>query len=170
MQRRLYFLLSDIDTAHQVVDKLKQANVSEDDMSVVTRDETETRDLPEPSVAESSDLVGSAGRGAAAGGVTGVVAGLTAMAFPPAGLAIGGGLVAATGVAGAGFGAWASSMIGIRHDNSQIEAYENAIQKGQVLMMVDAESGRVEEVERAIHEAAPNARIEGTEAQKSNAD
>ena len=166
MQRRLYFLLPDIDTAHQVVDTLKRNKVSEDDMSVVARDETQTRDLPEPSVAETSDLVGSAERGAAAGGVTGVVAGLAAMAFPPAGLAIGGGLVAATGVAGAGFGAWASSMIGIRHDNSQIEAYENAIEQGQVLMMVDAEAERVAEMERVIHEAAPDTRIEGTEAQK----
>ena len=166
MQRRLYFLLPDIDTAHQVVDTLKRNKVSEDDMSVVARDETQTRDLPEPSVTETSDLVVSAERGAAAGGVTGVVAGLAAMAFPPAGLAIGGGLVAATGVAGAGFGAWASSMIGIRHDNSQIEAYENAIEQGQVLMMVDAEAERVAEMERVIREAAPDTRIEGTEAQK----
>jgi uncharacterized membrane protein len=170
MARRLYFLLPDTHTAHKVVDTLQQADVSEEDMAVVARNETETRDLPEPGVAEKSDLVGSAERGAAAGGVTGVLAGLTAMVFPPAGLAIGGGLVAATGLVGAGFGAWASSMIGIRHDNSQIEDYENAIQQGQVLMMVDVEAERVDEIERVIKQAAPNTRIEGTDAHAAKAD
>ena len=169
MSRRLYFLLPDIDTAHQVVDKLKQNNVSEDDMSVVARDSVQTSDLPQADVSETSDLVGSAERGAAAGGVTGVVAGLAAMAFPPAGLAIGGGLVAATGLVGAGFGAWASSMIGIRHDNSQIETYEKALENGQVLVMVDVASERVDEIERVIQEAAPGTKVEGTDAHKSDA-
>ena len=170
MSRRLYFLVPNIDTAHAVVDKLKQNDVSEDDMSVVARDSVQTSDLPQADVSETSDLVGSAERGAAAGGVTGVVAGLAAMAFPPAGLAIGGGLVAATGVVGAGFGAWASSMIGIRHDNEQIEAYEKALDDGQVLIMVDVAAERVDEIERIIQQAAPSAKIEGTDAQSKNAD
>jgi hypothetical protein len=97
------------------------------------------------------------------------VAGLAAMAFPPAGLAIGGGLVAATGLVGAGFGAWASSMIGIRHDNAQIETYEKALENGQVLVMLDVASERVDEIERVIQEAAPNTKVEGTDAHKSDA-
>ena len=170
MSRRLYFLVPDIDTAHTVVDQLKQNEVAEDDMSVVARDSVQTSDLPQADVTETSDLVGSAERGAAAGGVTGVVAGGAAVAFPPAGLAIGGGLVAATGLAGAGFGAWASSMIGIRHDNSQIETYEKALENGQVLFMVDVAAERVNEIERVIQQAAPSAKIEGTDAQGDNAD
>ena len=170
MSRRLYFLVPDIDTAHTVVDQLKQNEVAEDDMSVVARDSVQTSDLPQADVTETSDLVGSAERGAAAGGVTGVVAGLAAVAFPPAGLAIGGGLVAATGLAGAGFGAWASSMIGIRHDNSQIETYEKALENGQVLFMVDVAAERVNEIERIIQQAAPSAKIEGTDAKGKNAD
>ena len=64
MSRRLYFLLPDIDTAHQVVAKLKQNNVSEDNMSVVAHDSVQTSDLPQADVSETSDLVGSAERGA----------------------------------------------------------------------------------------------------------
>ena len=153
-----------------MVDHLKQNDVAEDDMSVVARDSVQTSDLPQADVTETSDLVGSAERGAAAGGVTGVVAGLAAVAFPPAGLAIGGGLVAATGLAGAGFGAWASSMIGIRHDNSQIETYEKALENGQVLFMVDVAAERVDEIEGVIQQAAPSAKIEGTDAPDKNAD
>jgi uncharacterized protein YaaQ len=61
-------------------------------------------------------------------------------------------------------------MIGIRHDNSQIEDYENAIQQGQVLMMVDVEAERVDEIERVIKQAAPKTRIEGTDAHAAKAD
>lgn len=166
MQRRLYFLLPDIETTHKVVEKLLLARITEDDMYVVAREDAQTRDLPEAGVSQTSDLAGSAERGAAAGGVTGVLAGLAAMAFPPAGIAIGGGVVAATGLAGAGFGAWVSSMIGIRHNNSQIEEYEKAIRNGKVLMMVDVEKERLDEIQNTIRESYPEAKIEGTDPHK----
>lgn len=166
MQRRLYFLLPDIETTHKVVEQLLLARIKEDDMYVVAHESAHTGDLPEAGIAQTSDLAGSAERGAAAGGVTGVLAGLAAMAFPPAGIAVGGGLVAATGLAGAGFGAWASSMIGIRHSSSQIQEYEKAIEQGKVLMMVDVPKARVEEIQDKIKEQYPDARIEGTDPHK----
>lgn len=166
MKRRLYFLLPDIETTRQVVDKLLLARIPEHDMYVVAHEAEHTQDLPEAGVAQTSDLAGSAERGAAAGGVTGVLAGLTAMVFPPAGIAIGGGIVAATGLAGAGFGAWMSSMIGIRHNNARIQDYEQAIADGQVLMMVDVARDRVDEIEHTIKDNHPKAEIAGTDPHK----
>lgn len=166
MKRRLYFLLPDIDTTQRVVDELLLARVTENDMYVVAREDAQTRDLPQAGVSQTSDLVGSAERGAAAGGMTGVLAGLAAMAFPPAGIAVGGGLVAATGLGGAGFGAWVSSMIGIRHNNTKVEQYEQAIRDGRVLMMVDVDDGRVDEIQNVVRHNHPDARIEGTDAHK----
>lgn len=166
MERRLHFLLPDINTTHQVVDKLLLARVAEDKMYVIARHAADTSDLPEAGLTETSDIAGSAQRGAAAGAVTGVLAGLAAVVFPPAGIAIGGGAVAATGLAGAGFGAWVSSMIGIRHDNAQVTEYENAIEKGQVLMMVDVEAERVEEIEKTIRDNYPQAKLEGSDPHK----
>jgi acylphosphatase len=61
-------------------------------------------------------------------------------------------------------------MIGIRHDNSQIETYEKALENGQVLVMVDVASERVDEIERVIQDAAPGTKVEGTDAHKSDAD
>lgn len=162
--KRLYFLLPDIETTHQVVNKLLGAGVEEDNMYVVARDDAQTHDLPEAGVTEASDITGSVGRGVAAGGVTGVLAGLTAMVFPPAGIVIGGGVVAATGLAGAGFGAWASSMIGISHDNPQVQDYADAIQAGKVLMMVDVDQARVDEIGIEVTNVYPDVVIEGTDA------
>jgi len=166
MKRRLYFLLPDIETARKVVEKLLLARVTEHDMYVVAREDAHTRDLPEAGVGQTSDLAASAERGVAAGGVTGVLAGLTAMAFPPAGIAIGGGIVAATGLAGAGFGAWMSSMIGIRHNNARIQEYEQAIADGQVLMMVDIPKDRIDEIEHTVKDNYPKAEIAGTDPHK----
>ncbi|ROO25232.1 membrane protein [Salinisphaera orenii MK-B5] len=166
MKRRLYFLLPDIETTQRVVDDLLLARVTENDMYVVAREDAQTRDLPQAGVSQTSDLAGSAERGAAAGGVTGVLAGLAAMAFPPAGIAVGGGMVAATGLGGAGFGAWVSSMIGIRHNNAKVEQYEQAIRDGRVLMMVDVDDGRVDEIQNVVRDNHPDARIEGTDPHK----
>ena len=165
-QRRLHFLLPNIETTHKVVEKLLLARVTEDQMYVIARHDADTADLPEAGLAEKSDIAGSAQRGAVAGAVTGVVAGLAAMVFPPAGIAIGGGAVAAGGLGGAGFGAWVSSMIGIRHDSSEVKAYEDAIENGQVLMMVDIAGDRVDEIEQTVKASYPEARLEGTDPQK----
>jgi len=165
-KRRLHFLLPNIETTHKVVEKLLLARIQEDQMYVIARHDADTSDLPKAGLAETSDIAGSAQRGAAAGAVTGVVAGLAAMIFPPAGIAIGGGAIAAGGLAGAGFGAWVSSMIGIRHDSSEVQDYEKAIESGQVLMMVDVAGDRIDEIEQTVKAGYPEARLEATDAHK----
>ncbi len=166
MHRRLYFLLPDIDTTSKVVDELLLARIEERHMHVIARHGTDTGHLPEADIRQSSDLVNSAERGFAAGGATGVPAGLTALAFPPAGIALGGGIIAATGLAGAGFGAWVSSMIGIRQSNSALREYEQAIEDGQVLMLVDVPKDRVDEIEEAVTRHHPDVTMKGTDPHK----
>jgi hypothetical protein len=60
-----------------------------------------------------SDLVPALQRGTAAGGAAGLLAGVAAVTFPPAGLTLGGGALLGLTAFGAGFGAWMSSMVGI---------------------------------------------------------
>lgn len=59
--------------------------------------------MTEAALAQRSDLIPALARGVAAGDVTGVLAGLVAMAFPPTGLTIAGGLVVLMTLASAGF-------------------------------------------------------------------
>lgn len=166
MRRRLYFLVPNLELTHAIVDELLLARIEARHMHVVAREGTPMGDLPTADLRQKSDLHESAERGLAAGGATGVLAGLAAVTFPPAGVALGGGLVAATTLAGAGFGAWVSSMIGIRLPNREIRQYEAAIQDGQLLMMVDVPRDQVETIEAMIRTHHPEVQIGATEPHK----
>ncbi len=161
--RRLYFMVPDIDTANTVVDELLLKRVDEHHIHVVAKEGTPMGDLPEANLFQKSDFIPAMGRGVAVGGITGLLAGLAAMTFPPAGLVLAGGAVLGTSLAGAGIGAWISGMIGMDVPNTQIKKFEDAIEKGEVLMMVDIPKERVEEIEALIQQHHPDADMGGTE-------
>jgi hypothetical protein len=131
---------------------------------VVARDGTPMGELPEADLLHSSNLLKSAGRGGITGGAVGLLAGLLAMTIPPAGIIIGGGAVAGITIAGSGFGAWTASMIGISGPNSQVEAFEDAIKAGEILIMVDAPKERGAELEDMIRRHYPEVQINDTDA------
>ena len=161
--RRLYFLVPDLDTAKTVVDELLLKRVDEHHIHVVAKEGTPMGDLPEANLLQKSDFIPAMERGLAVGGITGVLAGIAAVTFPPAGLVLGGGAILGTSLAGAGIGAWISGMIGMDVPNSQIEKFEDAIEKGEVLMMVDIPKTRVEEIETLVQQHHPDADMGGTE-------
>jgi hypothetical protein len=161
--RRLYFLVPNVDSARKINDELLLARVEERHIHVIARQGTPLEDLPEARLRERSDLIPALERGAAIGGVTGVVAGIIAVTFPPAGLLLGGGAILATGLAGAGVGAMMSSMIGVDVPNSRIQRFHDAIEKGELLMMVDVPTDRVDEIDELVKKHHPEADIEGTE-------
>jgi hypothetical protein len=164
MRRRLYCLLPDVPTTKQVVNELLLARVDDHHIHVVAKEGTPLEDLPEAGITEKSDIVHAVERGVALGGATGVLAGLAAITFPPAGLVLGGGAVLATALAGAGVGAWMSAIVGSSVPNSKIDAFHEAIEnKGEVLIMVDVPKERVDEVEEMIKKHHPEADLEGTE-------
>jgi hypothetical protein len=161
--RRLYFMVPDIDTANKVVDELLLKRVDDHHIHVVAKEGTPMGDLPEANLLQKSDFIPAMERGLAVGGITGVLAGIAAVTFPPAGLVLGGGAILGTSLAGAGIGAWISGMIGMDVPNSQIEKFESAIENGEVLMMVDIPKTRVEEIEALIQQHHPDADMGGTE-------
>jgi hypothetical protein len=161
--RRLYFLVPDIDSARKINDELLLARVEERHVHVVAKEGTPMEDLPEARLAQRSDLIPSLERGAAIGGATGILAGIIAVTFPPAGLVLGGGAVLATSLTGAGVGALMSSMIGVDVPNSRIEKFRSAIEAGELLMMVDVPKDRVEEIDDLVKKHHPEAEIEGAE-------
>jgi hypothetical protein len=161
--RRIYFLVPDTTAARAIVDELLLARVEERHIHVVAREGTPLEDLPEAKVAQSSDLVPALQRGAAAGGLSGLLAGVLAISFPPAGLMLGGGALLGLTVFGAGFGAWMASMVGVGLPNSRIEKYQQAIEAGQLLMMVDVPRDKVEAVEALVTRHHPEAELEGVD-------
>ena len=142
--RRIYFLIPDLKTADKVTDELLLARVDERHIHVIAREGTALGDLPKASLLQTSDVI-------------------AAVSFPPAGLVLGGGAILATALAGSGIGAWLSSMIGVDVMNSQIKQFQHAIDKGEILFLVDVAKERVNEIEAMVKMHHPDADVEGTE-------
>jgi len=161
--RRLYFLMPDITLTHELVKELLLSHVEERYIHVIAKEGIPMEDLPEASLLQKSDFIPAIERGLALGAVTGLAAGMVAMAFPPAGLVLGGGAVFAMGAASAGIGGWLSSMIGSSVPSSRLKKFEDAIDQGEILVLVDIPRARVDEVEDLVKKHFPQAHIEGTE-------
>ena len=163
--RRLYFMIPGIDSAKTIVDELLLARVDQRHIHIAAADHhalTEAN-LPEANLLQESDFVPAVERGLAIGGATGILAGVAAVALPGVGLVLGGGAILGIGLAGAGLGAWVSSMIGISAPSSRLTEFEDAIKEGGLLMMVDVPKTRVDEITDLIKQHHPEAVIEGTE-------
>lgn len=161
--KRLYFLIPQIQAANAIVDDLLLARIEERHIHVVAKEGVPLGRLPEAGVPQKSDLFPALQRGLAVGGGTGLLAGLLAVTFPPLGLTLGGGAILATALLGAGFGAWFSTMIGTDVPNSRHERFRQAIERGQLLMLVDVPKRRVDEIEELIRKHHRGADIQGVE-------
>jgi hypothetical protein len=137
--KRLYFLTPNLESTTSLATELKEHGVEDKSIHVVGHDHTgfEKAHLHEASILQSTDFIHAVKTGAAYGGATGLLAGVAALAFPPAGLALGGGTLLGLGILGAGFGAWASSMIGVSIPDAGIERFQKEVDDGQTLMLVD---------------------------------
>lgn len=166
--KRLYFLVPDIPVAESIVEDLLLARIPEKHIHIVAKDKQllAREDLPASGILQESDVIPAMERGVAVGGATGLIAGVAAVTFPPAGIALGGGAILATTAAGAGFGAAVAPMIGISVPNSQLDAFQDAVERGELLFLVDVEADRVDEISRLIRQHHPEAKIEGTEPEK----
>lgn len=160
---RLYFLMPDIKITHNLVNELLLSHVEERYIHVIAKEGTPMEELPEASLLQKSDFIPAIERGITLGAITGVMVGLVAMTFPPAGLVIGGGAVSAIVGAGAGVGGWLSSMVGISVPSSRLKKFEDAIKAGEFLVLVDVKRERVDEIGEMVKSHHPEADIEGAE-------
>ncbi len=163
MRRRLYFLLPNVDSARQTANDLLLARVEDRHMHFLARRGTDLGELHEASFLQKTDLVHGAGIGLALGGIGGLVLGALIVAFPPGGtnpqlVAM---LLAA--LVGAVLGAWMSSMAAAAVPNSRLKPFEEQIEKGKVLLMVDVPYGQVEQIRDLVIRRHPEAVSGGQE-------
>jgi uncharacterized membrane protein len=145
--RRLYFVAPDVASAQRLVDTLLLARVEERHIHVLAQEGVPMEDLPTASVMQTTDLAQGIEKGLAFGGASGVVAGLVAITFPPAGLVLGGGaVILATALAGAGVGALAGSLVALNVPNTHLREFEEALTQGRLVIMVDVPRERVDPI------------------------
>jgi hypothetical protein len=165
MRRRLYFMVPGVANARQIRDELLLARIEDAHIHVMAKDNVPLTGLHEASILQKTDFVHGAETGLAVGGGIGIIAGLVAVFFPPAGVDLQLVTILLTALIGAAFGAWVASMVASAIPNSRLKAFESAIAAGLILMMVDVPSGRVDEIKKLVafhHPEAMNSGIEPT--------
>jgi len=130
--------------ADQIVDQLKAANFSNNDISVLFPDKGTTHDFAHEKHTKAPEgAVTGASTGGVIGGALGWVAGIGALAIPGVGPFIAAGpiIAALSGAAiGATAGGIAGGLIGLGIPEIEAKRYEGKIKKGNLLLSVHTET------------------------------
>ncbi len=160
--KRLCFLSPDLRHATQVVEDLRTNGIAEKHIYALAKYGVDMGELPDAGP-ESDDFLPAYKRGVELGGSAGVLLGLTALAFPPAGIVVGGGLVLLAGLWGAGIGGILTGIAGGAFPSSKLESFQSAIDDGQILVMADVPKDEVDKFEGIISKLDPEVEVEGIE-------
>ncbi len=137
--------------ADQIVDKLKSASFSNNDISALFADKSTSHEFAhEKNTKAPEGTVTGVGTGGVIGGALGWIAGIGALAIPGFGPFIAAGpiMAALSGAAiGAAVGGIAGGLIGMGIPELEAKRYEGRLQEGNILISVHTESS--EEIARA---------------------
>src|ERR671921_807906 len=131
--------------AEMALNDLKNAGFSPDQVSVVARDNRETREMVENSGMGAEGATAGAFLGGITGGILGWLVGIGALAIPGIGPVVAAGALAAT-LGGAAVGAVAGGLIGalvgagIPEDDAR--TYETHVKEGRILITAQAATGQ----------------------------
>jgi hypothetical protein len=142
-QKSVFCIVARRSQAEQIVERLKIAGFSSNDISVLFPDENTTRDFGhEKNTKAPEGIATGAGAGGVVGGALGWLAGIGALAIPGVGLLIAAGpILAALSAAavGATLGGLAGGLIGLGIPELEAKRYEGKIKEGNILLSVHTE-------------------------------
>ena len=142
-KKSVFCITTSRNQADQIVDHLKIANFSNNDISVLFPDEESTREFAhEKNTKAPEGAVAGAGTGGVVGGALGWIAGIGALAIPGVGPFIAAGpIMAALGGAavGAAVGGIAGGLIGLGIPEIEAKRYEGKVKAGNLLISVHTE-------------------------------
>jgi hypothetical protein len=152
MSKKSVFCIANTrEQADRIVDQLKSANFSHNDISVLFPDKSSTKDFAnEKNTKAPEGAVTGAGTGGVVGGALGWIVGIGALAIPGVGPFIAAGpiMAALSGAAiGAAAGGITGGLIGLGIPELEAKRYEGKIHAGNILLSVHAENS--EEIKRA---------------------
>ncbi|WP_078118836.1 DUF1269 domain-containing protein [Thiosocius teredinicola] len=165
MRRRLYFVLPNVASAETIEKELLLAKIDDPHIHFLAKDGINLGRLHVANLLQRSDLLHGIGLGMVAGGVTGALAGVALSFNPSLGDSIGMGGILILAVVCAMIGSWVSGMIAVSIPNSRLKRFQPAIDRGEILLMVDVPVRRVREVRELIMSHHPEAKAKGQEEQ-----
>ena len=143
-KKSVFCIATSREHANRIVDQLKAANFSNNDISVLFPDKDTTRDFAhEKNTKAPEGAVAGASTGGVVGGALGWVAGIGALAIPGVGPFIAAGpiMAALSGAAvGAAVGGIAGGLIGLGIPEIEAKRYEGKVKEGNLLISVHAEN------------------------------
>ena len=149
--KSVFCIASTRSQADRIVDQLKAAKFSSNDISVLFPDKGTTKDFAhEKNTKAPEGAVAGAGTGGVIGGALGWIVGIGALAIPGVGLFIAAGpiLAALSGAAiGAAAGGIAGGLIGLGIPELEAKRYEGKVKEGNLLLSVHTDSS--DEIKRA---------------------
>jgi uncharacterized protein (TIGR02271 family) len=149
--KAVFCIATSEDQAARIVDQLKSAGFTRDDVSVMFGDKRTSKAFAHEKETKAPEGVATgAATGGALGGVLGWLAGAGALAIPGVGPLIAAGpiMAALSGAAiGAATGGIAGGLIGLGIPEYEAKRYENRIREGNILVSVHSDNS--EETKRA---------------------
>ncbi|QQZ63567.1 YsnF/AvaK domain-containing protein [Paenibacillus sonchi] len=136
--------------ASQAIEALKSRGFLTEDISVIARNKQDVETIHDETGTKAPEgMASGAATGGVLGGVTGLLAGIGALAIPGIGPILAAGPIAATlagAAVGAGTGGLVGGLIGLGIPEDEAESYDNYVDEGRILVMVDADSTRANDV------------------------
>jgi hypothetical protein len=159
--RKLYVMLPDVSSARAMLDELLLMRIQEKNMRFWARDDLLPADMPAANFWQKTDLVHGAQLGALVGSAIGLLAGILLVLFPPQGLALQTAVILVTALGGALFGGWVAGMVAAAIPNSRLKEFQQGIDNGQVLLILNVPYSKVELIEELFAKHHPEARFGG---------
>lgn len=158
MKKAVFCIVDTSSQAFSVVNQLKTAGFSNNDISVLMPDKSGTRDFAhEQGTKAPEGAATGAGTGGVLGGALGWLAGIGSLAIPGVGPFIAAGpiMAALSGAAvGAAVGGLTGTLIGLGIPEIEAKQYEGKIKGGNVLISVHSEDAATTKRAKEIFERA----------------
>jgi Protein of unknown function (DUF3341) len=158
MKRSALCLVDTEEQAAAIVEKLRSAGFSDNDISVLFPDKGSTRDFAhkkETKMPEGATI--GASTGGAVGSTIGLLAGIGALAIPGLGPFIAAGPIMAAlsgGAIGAGVGGLTGALVGLGIPEYEAKRYEGKVKEGGILISVHSENSDETNRAKAIFKEA----------------
>ncbi|SFU29341.1 DUF1269 domain-containing protein [Halomonas korlensis] len=161
---RLYFLTPDLDTTVNITHELYDLNLTKEEIHVAgpAWEQLKEQGVNVATLRHTTDVGNAAKRGVILGILLGFVLGLITHYFLDRAMGDVNFWLVTLGMTAFGglFGVWSSTLVGVAVRDVKLDEYDEAIENGAFLMMVDVPEGREDEINAVIHRHHPEVVID----------